>query len=500
MKSFWNIELDDDITIDVIRDSPLSPDQISTIYEKFSKDQDQYQSIPFEKLSFEDLFVLECIIIKSHNGYDPTKLLDFLKHSLDIPDGINWNREVDTSLKNKYYHYLRLLRVISNHSDDISAFVSVISYHINPHTPWSSMTNSLLIKDIISSSSKKQESIQQILPDFIAVNWKQNLLKIESTGKHTALNPRLGKIVEDDIRKSWKSSSKVKSISMTWFIISESNDIVFETNWRLLISFILNILDDHEPVFKYHACLLINLLLARFVKSSKLYLLKNSGLSQILSDSIKKCLNYLPPSTPESISGMLLEEAYRGLYLIIESSDDQVLAVVAIINDDIVSSLSRLLLDKPSKVTLLLIKQLDYIITNVLHTRVMLAFSKVVYLINQVITNGNLYWQTGLELDIILAALNTQNSLFEQFISLGDVESFNLISTYKYDFFGAWSIVLNRSNNGKNETLVATVKENLSQLAVIMERSDNKGNSSFNDIVNELSQKVPGMEKYLEIV
>ncbi|KAK6205677.1 uncharacterized protein RJT21DRAFT_17805 [Scheffersomyces amazonensis] len=499
----------------------LSQVQLKDIYDNIVVKYDlQLSSLDWNNLSEPEFFIIEAVILhKSSDRFESEELIEFLKQYLSIPEEKvwNWNSNFENIYIVKYYYGLRIIRALLTKESLISShlweLLELISFHINSYTPWSSTINGLIaesaMKLLVTQNSKAIQAIQDFISEFINTKFNDNLLVI-STNKqqqlHGGLNPRLGfggvkrHLFEEDIRNAWKSSSKVKALSMALFIIQYAEEMLFDSNWRLLITFILNVLDDSDVLLKYQASVILDIFLERMKDHNKLNLIANSGLLVVIQEATKKCLSYLPESTQEDISNKLLRLSYKNSSILILCTSNQSLELVELISSHILPSITQLMNNNTTKTLLLVLDELENIIHNSLKTDILLSLSKVVYSLNKIITNGDLlFWDDGQE--VALKVLKCQNSIFNHFIQLSDIEAFQLVSNYKFDFIGAWSILLKRSSfleEYHREPINGRVRVNLKQLNQITQGSNN--HSDVDNIVQSLSSKVPEIGNMLRIV
>ena len=241
---------------------------------------------------------------------------------------------------------------------------------------------------------------------------------------------------------------------MIWFVIYTitSNEHLNQF-WPLITSFILNLIDDHDPLMKAQSCELLNyfMLMIDHSKDYKQHILLKTGLVDLLIESCKTCLTYLPNLTPSDQSFYLLSIAYPTvvkLCVLNCKKEANFLSLVELINGNILSSATHIHNSNgPNSnypLLSLLFNQLDIIIKYYLKTNVLICLSRLNFTVNQVMSNPDIF-EEGIEgVNCIKSALNVQSSILQSFKLLNDREGLKLILNYKYDFLAVWTILQKR--------------------------------------------------------
>lgn len=402
-------------------------------------------------------FGLESWIIRNGLTTDEVdQIVNFLEMSLDIQnsewDWIHGNQEFSEN----YYYKLRVIRVLALKypSDTIT---KLISYHINPHVPWSNSVNSIMINVKVHTSIN---NFYQILkPNLIKQDTKQRL--------QGGLNPRLGyggvksEILQEDVRRNWKRDH-VEGISMVWFFM-----INYKDDWPVVTSFLLNLFDDHQPDFKIQSLYLLQ----KFIQLNPHTLLK-SGLYNEFKQAVKVCLSYIPNLTPQDISAIILELGYLTIIQLIElEPESKPLEYLDVINTNILSSVSHLSNRSSSDypVLIILVDQLTVIIEKYLKTIVLASFTRINFSLNQLITNPFIIDDREFGLKLCTSCLVCQGILLDEFIKLGDEQGCALISSYSFDLLGAWLVLLQRLHKADINCpdLINSLKSNFKKLSQI---------------------------------
>lgn len=486
------------IQMDLIYTNIIKPYNLTS---KMLLDQILHKKQSMKNTAF---FVLEAVIFKEpmemEKQQDFVELCSMVSSSLDVPDQVwNWLVSANSHKSENYFYYrLRLLcaLIYKVSTKDASVkdqslilnLLASLSYHMHPKLPWTSELNSKTIENFIANSNEVRDMIHSLIPLYISKKLKPELLNLSSTkGQsmgnslsnpkttpagyaigisggtrllHGGLRPKLGyggtrtEIIAEDQRQAWKSSTKVKSISMIWFVIyTIANNEYLDQFWPLVTSFILNLFDDHDPLMKAQSCELLNyfMLMVDHSKDYKQHILLKTGLIDLFIESCKTCLTYLPNLTPSDQSCYLLSIAYPTvvkLCVLNCKKEANFLSLVELINGNILSSVTHIHnRNGPNSnypLLSLLFNQLEIIIKYYLKTNVLICLSRLNFTINQVMSNPDIFEQ-GIEgINCINSALNVQSSILQSFKLLNDREGLKLILNYKYDFLAVWTILQKR--------------------------------------------------------
>ena len=167
-----------------------------------------------------------------------------------------------------------------------------------------------------------------------------------------------------------------------------------------------------------------------------------TGLVDLLIESCKTCLTYLPNLTPSDQSFYLLSIAYPTvvkLCVLNCKKEANFLSLVELINGNILSSATHIHNSNgPNSnypLLSLLFNQLDIIIKYYLKTNVLICLSRLNFTVNQVMSNPDIF-EEGIEgVNCIKSALNVQSSILQSFKLLNDREGLKLILNYKLRAF-----------------------------------------------------------------
>lgn len=458
----------------------LSNDQITEIVNLLKAQELDLETIKFQlfssrlpsNLTNNGFFGLEACITQYELSEE--ELLLVLNHldKLLSPASNSYDWFDDNSdIAENYYYKLRVLRVLAkNHSS--SVITKLISYHVNPHVPWSNFENSNLLLNL---------EVKMDQHDFYTL-LKPRLIKADTKQKFQGgLNPRLGYggakslILQEDIRDNWKKEHLL-SLSMVWYYMN------YKDTWPVVTAFVLNLFDDHKPEFKIQALHILK----EFIRRNPTTLTK-TGLMKEFRDPIKICLSYIPNLTPVIISTKILSLAYEVNYMVVSTP----LEYLDIINT-ILSSISHLSNRSSSDypILILLVDQLSLIVENYIKTVVLAMFTKINFSLNQMIINPYVIDHAD-GLKLFYSCLKCQNVILQEFILLGDREGLVNISSYSLDLMGSWLVLLQRMDKAdvENLELIHILNDNFQKISQIDESHEDQlkilcgNNSKLNSAV-----------------
>jgi hypothetical protein len=458
----WVERLPETVTKIKLQDTELTDEQINGICAIIDEKSIEIQGLVFQlfhsllvpQIVNKAWFFLEAWLLKKPID-EPIlqsieqKLTETLNPSSVV--GVTWNWAQGNPDTCEYYYYrLRVLRVLARKSCS-KALTVTLSFHINPHVPWSDEINSRIV------SLKVDTSFDEFYP-----NLKPYLLKQlpQQTRLQGGLTPRLGyggvksEILQQDVLANWKKTH-LNALSMIYFTI-----INYKENWTIASSFLLNLFDDHEPEFKIQALHLLQLFLVENPGA-----LQKSGLHVKFKEAVKVCLSYIPNSTPPETSVRILSLAYSCMFQLISS--DSTKELIQYLNSSILSPISTMSNRYKSDYPLLVvcIDQITRMTTTYFSTKILVSFTKVNYALNQLLTNSFIVDNTE-GLNVYKACLRCQQVIIEEFVSLEDEEGKELFLNYKYDLLGAWIVLAQRleQNEVTDEKLTSQLKSNFDSL------------------------------------
>lgn len=326
----------------------------------------------------------------------------------------------------------------------------LISTYSNPNVPWSSPS--------ISQEALKvpREILLSHMDDYMDYT-KPKFLKLTSTKVSlagyarskivSALRPTLGhnggSAGEEKARGLWKQSGDVSSLSLVFQLLQVAEQWPgFVNYWPLVTTFILNILDDSDPLFKTQGCVLLGVFTAKFPE-----LLAKSGLDNVFKQSVEVCLTYLPQMTPARTSLTVLEYSYPVLFQLMESQNARFTDYIDVLEKNVLGLISHVLnRDNDSdtvQVLILLTRQLHAIIKNHLNFQVLACFSRLNFVVSQILINPYII-ESEKGPELVNDALNVHKIVLEIFLDTDDQEGRKLLFLYRYDLLGAWTVLLRR--------------------------------------------------------
>ncbi|KAK6459800.1 uncharacterized protein RJT20DRAFT_125181 [Scheffersomyces xylosifermentans] len=506
----------------ILSSERLKGPELAAIYSKIPESKFSIDSICSNlKSNFTEGAILEGYI--SEGSLKDVELEAIFKQilpNLEISESkimdwtLNTNRSKDDF--STVIQSLRILRELFYKQYIPSDGIWVLSYYVNPNLPWTSEITSQIVDQALNASETVVRKIQKELPNYIESEFRPNLLIFKKPARASlqgGLNPRLGyggvkrEILEEDTRRNWKNSNKVKSLSMAWFIISFANETFWaQGNWHVVTSFILNVGDDHEPLFKLQGTKLLTLLLDKLEQYSKLSILKNSGLNSILIESTRKCLVYYPSTTDLETSLALLSEAYPCLYKLIEIGNSQPKwqHYIEILHGNVLASISHLMGTVEAKLSYplitLLLRQVEIIVDNYVKTNILMSTTRILFLLNQIMTNPDILDNSRIGASVVQGTLKAQQAIIEQFQDSDDGDLIELIGSHKFDLLGAWLVLLKRLSNRERddaETIRIQLQTNFDLFRRI-ESKNSKEEKAFANLVDTLKIKSPVIKELLQ--
>ncbi|KAG7661224.1 uncharacterized protein J8A68_005220 [[Candida] subhashii] len=463
------------ITRQSIGSKELTRSQMDDLIKDVVDIQIQLAEIPNQLINLNDdyeTFKIESLMI----SHPINHIQDILIKKLQLPENIDWNLESPTHLQ--YYRYLRLLRVCFELEPET---IEVLSLHSNPYLPWSNSTNSEIVKSIIR---KHNIDSQSYVPEFISNVYKQNLKKLNTSENRAkaksggGLRPRLGysriknELQFQERKDQWKHHPH--SLTNAWFLIdcATLNSVWKGEFWLLTIAFILNLIDEGDIPAKVQACQILKRLVTRFSELDfNFNSIQNSGLIPELKEGLRKCLVHVPSITPVDESKAILSVAYPCI-IDIELIYGTKLDLIDILNSHVLPSLGHLLNNRDyantGVIIEILLKTLNRMIEE-LSIEVFLSMSKIMFTLNQIITDVGLLETTSTT--AVLDALQCHHKIITQEYPKGLSE---ILFSYHFDFIGAWYIVQQRLKKYEmsNEPVATQIIENLEALKKLSKKCD----------------------------
>lgn len=388
----------------------------------------------------------------------------------DLKEGLQWEKR-DYSFdsrpsteESQRLIKLRLVLLLFDYfqdSDKLQLLV-LVSQYLNPWVPWSNGSLASEASKLLPKFADfPLQFLEAIKPSLLAIpNLKVTPGGYKRTGLGSGLRPALGfsgvgsGIYEDDKRKEWKSLQNVSALSTIYGFLAIPNDNTeFQNHWPLIITFILNVLDDSEPLFRIQGCHLVE----HVLKTGHLEVLLKSGHVDLFLESTETCLNYLPSLTPANVSLRLLGIAYPLLYQLMALRDKPVSSYTAVLEKNILSSVAhvqgRSSDSGANKVLAFLLQQAESIIRDHIGGAVLGGFLRLNYTLCQLLTSPYLVDADG-GAEVVDLALRVQNAAVEAFLSIKDNQGRELFVSHKYDLLGAWIVLLRRVEKFKVGTKI----------------------------------------------
>ncbi|PSK33866.1 hypothetical protein C7M61_005058 [Candidozyma pseudohaemuli] len=392
----------------------------------------------------------------AQNGLSPEQCTTVLK---GLRHGLQWTNQGYDFLKgsadSQKLPFLQLAVLVFDQltEEDRLDILVLVSQYLNPWVPWSNV-------ELAAEAAKLQPEyekqvlpfLDKIRPSLLSIpNVKVSLSGYRRTGLGASgLRPSLGfsgigsSIFEDDKRKEWKTLQNVTALSTVYGFLAVSDDSIdFQANWPIAITFILNVLDDSDPVFRAQGCHLVE----QVLNTGHEKVLIRSGHVDLFLESTESCLHYLPSLTPADVSLHLLSAAYPLLYRLMELRERPISSYTAVLEKNILSSISHVQGRESEKganrVLTFLLNQAESLIRQRLEGAVLSGFLRLNYMLCQLITNPFLIDADG-GAEVVDLALFVQSASVEAFKDVEDQQGKELFGSHKYDLLGSWIVLLRR--------------------------------------------------------
>lgn len=488
--------------------------------------RDQYEEI-FNELkdpvNRDSFYILEALILESTNGINDESILKWLVHKLYIELDFSrgdwsWTSVNDAEYEKYIFHCLRLsctilfqlARMDSSEIELSLDCLDTLSWYINCYAPWSSDLKAKLVSDFFLNQPDVIQYVNSYIPDFIEKKVRPLLLAVSSlnrsdVGNKSLSNPRLGKsgyakpasrfqlhgglrprlgfsgisedIKGDQHRKTWKQSSRVRSISQVYYLIFLADKSPhFENYWPYITSFILNLLDDSEIKYKVQGIQLLDYFVYMNRSNSKDHILVKSRLLELFIESLKGCLHYLPDITSILDSFDLLNVSYPLIMKLFELKEDFLPDFLSLLDENIVASIKHLSFSSSKmenfKLIKLLLGELELAICEYVGSSIIASFPKINPTINNILTEPYILECGDIGEACIEKALLIHRLVLDIFINGDTIEEKDLLLNYMLDLLSAWCIlyrriVLRRYECRDGVSLIDECKENVTRLRVL---------------------------------
>lgn len=458
----------------------------------------------------ENVEISKLVLLVENNDVsrgDIDLLVSALKEWLDYKtDKWNWLKVGENSTADELLVLkLHLAALLLSHTNETTQYdlMSLMSIYANPNVPWSSpkVASETLKLDPDLFFPFLLRFIDDLKPKLLKLaNTKVSLAGYARPKVKSGLRPTLGlnggSAGEDLVRKTWKSSSEVTSLSCVYFILQMGTEWEeFNHHWPLVTSFILNVLDDSDPLFRAQGCHLLGVFIAKYPG-----LLTNSRLDKVFQESVEVCLTYLPQLTPPLTSLHILQSAYPVLYQLLGLQKALYVQYIDVLEKNILGLVSHVQNRENDRETVLvlvyLVQQLHYIICEHIGVKVLACFSRTNFVVNQLLINPYVIEaENGPEL--VDSALQVHGAVLDKFASLNESEGQKLLLLYKYDLLGAWTVLTRRVikyNLGTAETkdLIRSNVVKLKEIALLC-----GGQHEFEQDLVAIWDKAPETKDYV---
>lgn len=398
-------------------------------------------------------------------------VVDQLRAWLQVGGDWNW---LEAALRNtlKELQLDIALAWFEKSEEDLYDVMVLISLYMNAKTPWS---NSQLAEradtiDIDRCKTHMPRLVEHVTSQILQIeNHKVSLAGYRRLGSNrSGLRPTLGfsagSAAEEEKRTNWKHSANVTVLSSVCLLMRVGNRWdQFGTVWPKITTFILNVLDDSDPLFRAQGCFLLEYYLDQDLG---LFLLK-SGLAPLFRESVETCFSYLPKLTPAEVSLRLLRDgAYPALYKLLRLQDHSYLPFLEVLDKNILGPISHVQgrdHDRSTNELLsFLLSQILVLVRDYVGAAILACFSRTNFMLNQLLINPYIV-ESELGHAVVNSALEAQHASLTKILETADPEASRLIFQYKYDLLGAWTILAKRAikfgvgSPQTNDLLVANV-------------------------------------------
>lgn len=359
----------------------------------------------------------------------------------------------------------------------------VISLYINEHVPWSNSRlagiSMALNKQCCGSNLVKFADL--LKPCFLSISGQKfttilskrnGVLRFTKTRvSRPALGLQIPSTTEDNERTQWKLSDNITTLSSVVLLMACDTTSQYSSACS---SFILNVLDDPDPLFRAQGCFLLQHLLALGHGQS----VSRAGLVAVFEESVKTCLTYLPQLTPSPVSLRLLKDgAYPALFSLLQlSKDTNYVTYLEILDGNLLAAISHVLGRNSDATTNILLafffSQISLLIQKNLRLLVLACFSRLNYVVCQTISNPYLI-ESDNGSKVVEAALDVQRDFLNMAFAQKDLLVNELVLQYKLDFLAAWTVLTKRVvKYGVGSSAIKTlIHENITILRKIAEFS-----------------------------
>lgn len=350
--------------------------------------------------------------------------------------------------------------------------VSLVSNYVNASVPWSNDAAATEAQKVVDFCVPHMDRFfSELRPNLLALPAsKVSLNGYPRTQVRTGLRPALGlsgSAGDEEKRAEWKTNNVATLSSVILVILAGLQWSGFGQVWPSITTFILNVLDDSDPVFRRQGCLL----LAAFAQRN-LHRLVQSGLDKVFLESVEVCLTYLPNLTPAHTSLQLLEVAYPVLLQLLEAQYAPYTRYLDVVEKNVLALVSHVLgrTTDPQITALLvfLINEFCLIVTTHVRESVLACFSRINFVLSLILVNPYLV-ESQYGWDVVDAALNAHAAILDIFTNLNDPKAAQLLLLHRHDLLAAWSVLMKRVNKygvGSTQTGLL-VTENVSRLQKI---------------------------------
>lgn len=320
---------------------------------------------------------------------------------------VGWNHS-----PSEYDEFLKTCGATPLDQLDADDLVSV-SFHANPHVPWSNDRHAQLAQDILAPISS-DDLITMIRPNLLAVNRpNKRLARLAQSGVNL-------EILQEDGRQKWKLSLAVGALGTVWPLISRGD------GYSVVVPFLLTLFDDYEAKVKLQSCYLLKQILDTHAK------LIHSFKGELI-ELVNVCLNYIPTLTPEAESSQLLLVAWPCAIELATTPTEMIQLVGHLLS--LISHLTN-----EWKLMGEIVQQLGKLVAK-LGPAVFVLLGRINFVCGQLLINPFVVDNYEDGLGLVLSILELQ----QQIICMADDDlGKEILEEYRFDFSGGWITIQER--------------------------------------------------------
>ncbi|OBA21487.1 hypothetical protein METBIDRAFT_11991 [Metschnikowia bicuspidata var. bicuspidata NRRL YB-4993] len=267
--------------------------------------------------------------------------------------------------------------------------------------------------------------------------------------RHTKMRPaspalglRLRSAAEESERAAWKTSPDVTALASAVLLMACDDTGQYAA---ACAAFVLNVLDDADPLFRAQGCFLLQ----HMVALGHGAFLARRGLLAVFAQAVETCLTYLPQLTPAPVSLRLLRDAaYPALLAVLGAGADTTYEAYWAVLDGHLLALVRHVLgrhnDAPTNAVLaFLFDQIARLVLQNLRLAVLAGVSRLNAVVCHTLADAFVLDSDNGAL-VVDAALRVHAALLDLCAQHAGPEPKRLLLAYRLDLLASWAILARR--------------------------------------------------------